>query len=198
MKKVVVFGSTGGIGSAVVTALGDRYQVIECDRNQVNFAVADSDSRVRRLLTIYEPDVVINCAGSFNDDHVTHHEMFDVNLGSNWSIIRYYLEQMQQINKPIKIIMLGSSAYESGRRNYMLYAASKAALHNLWQGASEKFENTNVTIDIIHPVKTRTRMLKNDTSPNMLDPRDVAQVVADRIETTDKSAMIRMEYKEQQ
>jgi len=197
MKKIMIFGSTGGIGSAVVTALSDSAQIIECDRNQVNFAVSDSDSRVRRLLTIHEPDVVVNCSGSFNDDHVTHHEMFDVNVGSNWSIIRYYLEQMQQVSKPIKIIMLGSSAYESGRRNYMLYAASKAALHNLWQGASEKFENTNITIDIIHPVKTRTRMMKNDTSPNMLDPRDVAQVVADRISAVGESSMIRMKYKEQ-
>jgi ribitol-5-phosphate 2-dehydrogenase (NADP+) / D-ribitol-5-phosphate cytidylyltransferase len=193
--KIMVFGSSGGIGSAVVSALQD-HDVIECGRDQVNFAVPDSDSRVRRLLTIHDPDVIINCAGSFNDDHVTHHEMFDVNLGSNWSLIRYYLERADQPIKPVKIIMLGSSAYESGRRNYMLYASSKAALHNLWQGARERFEGTPVAIDIIHPVKTRTRMLNRDTSPNKLEPEDVAAVVVDRISRMSGSDMIRMTYKE--
>jgi short-subunit dehydrogenase len=196
--KIMLFGSTGGIGSAVLKTLQTSHQIIDCSRDQVNFAVHDSDSRVRRLLTIHDPDVIVNCAGSFNDDHVTHHEMFDVNVGSNWSVIRYYLERIDQLSRPIKIIMLGSSAYESGRRNYMLYAASKAALHNLWQGACERFEGTSVAIDIIHPVKTRTRMLNRDTSPNKLEPEDVADVVAERIMKMLESGMIRMTYKETQ
>lgn len=196
MKKIMIFGATGGIGSAVVRTLESHNEIIECNRDQVNFAVPDSDGRVRRLLTIHNPDVIVNCAGSFNDDHVTHHEMFDVNLGSNWSLIRYYLEQSEQLTKPVKIIMLGSSAYESGRRNYMLYAASKAALHNLWQGATERFEGTPVSIDIIHPVKTRTRMLNRDSSPNKLEPEDVAAVVANRVTKMSESGMVRMNYKE--
>jgi len=194
--KIMIFGASGGIGSAVVQLLEKDHDVIECDRNQVNFAVADSDGRVRRLLTIHDPDVIVNCAGSFNDDHVTHHEMFDVNVGSNWSVIRYYIERLGSPIKPVKIIMLGSSAYESGRRNYMLYAASKAALHNLWQGARERFEGSPVAIDIVHPVKTRTRMLNRDTSSNKLEPEDVAAVVAERVAKMSESDMTKMTYKE--
>lgn len=42
----------------------------------------------------------------------------------------------------------------------MLYSSSKAALHNLYQGAKEKFKNSNIKIDIFHPTRFRSKLIK--------------------------------------
>jgi NAD(P)-dependent dehydrogenase (short-subunit alcohol dehydrogenase family) len=43
----------------------------------------------------------------------------------------------------------------------MLYTSSKAALHNLYQAAKEKFESTNIEIDIFHPPRFQSKLIKS-------------------------------------
>ena len=70
-------------------------------------------------------------------------------------------------------IFIGSSAYKSGRKNYILYASSKAALNNLYQGAKEYLNNKSVKLKLINFGKIYTPMIKKivrQNTANVISP----------------------------
>ena len=77
--------------------------------------------------------------------------------------------------------MVGSSSHSGGRPLYPLYSASKAAVYNLWQSASQMLEDTDIVIDLLNPVRTLTRMSTAGKAidPNLdyLQPEQVAQQI---------------------
>lgn len=175
-KRAIIFGSSGGIGSATKSIFEDhQYTVFASDSNLIDFTTSQSYSLVDFYLRTQTPTVVINCAGYFGSNNESHNKVMDINVGSNWSIIKHYLDNLPTYQ--VKIIMVGSSAYKSGRKDYILYAASKAALYNLWQGACENFIGTNITLGLINPVKTRTKMANIPPNVNCLEPEDVANAI---------------------
>ena len=191
MKTAVIFGSSGGIGLATVEAfLQAGYTVVPYDRNKLD--LAKDSNRINNILADLEPDVVVNCAGVFAGNDADG-SMTQINLNSNWCIIKHYIEQS---SVPTKIILVGSSAYSGGRKNYMLYSATKAALHNLWEGARDFFADTEIGIDIVHPVRTRTAMVApyQDTL-DYLEPETVAQAILTQA-TKPGSSCINLTFKD--
>lgn len=192
MTRVMVFGATGGIGHSVCAQLIEsKYQVFAVGRNQIDLGAVDSAEQISYTLTEYQPDWIINCAGIFVDNQADHRNIFDVNVGSNWNIIKHYLQNPP--SSVVKIAMLGSNAYRSGRKNYMLYAASKAALHNLWQGAVENFQDTNIKLGIMHFGSVATPMTRRLPSANQLDPDYVASRIIDFCVNMTHSQLFEME-----
>ena len=195
-KKAIIFGAHGGIGQATATQfLQAGYVVIPVSKDNCNFLDPTSSETVSTLLTEANPDLVINCVGHFdNGNSESHHATFNINVGSNWSIIKHYIDNPGK--KPVKIIMVGSSAYKSGRKAYILYAASKAALYNVWQGACDYFNNSNVTIGLINPVRTRTPMIDMTTSAFCYEPEDVASEILS-MASTQTNQLVDMKYPEE-
>ena len=195
-KKAIIFGAHGGIGQATAEQfLRAGYVVIPVSKNNCNFLDPTSSETVSTLLTEANPDLVINCVGHFdNGNSESHHATFNINVGSNWSIIKHYIDNPGK--KPVKIIMVGSSAYKSGRKAYILYAASKAALYNVWQGACDYFNNSNVTIGLINPVRTRTPMIDMTTSAFCYEPEDVASEILS-MASTQTNQLVDMKYPEE-
>jgi short-subunit dehydrogenase len=196
-KRVVIFGASGGIGSATCEAFKNAgYIVTPIAGRQINFVYLASHSDVDDVLEQVEPDIIVNCVGHFDKTNKeTHCNTFDINVGSNWSIIRHYINK-EGSNKPIKIIMVGSSAYKSGRKDYILYAASKAALYNVWQGACEYFKDSNITLGLINPVRTRTKMIDIKTSAICLEPEDVAKEILS-MASNKSNQLVDMNYPEE-
>jgi NAD(P)-dependent dehydrogenase (short-subunit alcohol dehydrogenase family) len=196
MPKAVVFGARGGIGQATVEEfLRAGLVVMPFDSSRINFADADSYDKVTTALSRHEPDIVINCVGHFDNGNTeTHSKTFDINVGSNWSIVQHYINH--PATKPVHIVMVGSSAYKSGRRLYILYAASKAALYNVWQGAKDYFAGGNISISLINPVRTRTPMIDMTTTAFCYEPKDVAQEIL-RIASTSGNQLVDMKYPEE-
>jgi short-subunit dehydrogenase len=196
-KQAVIFGATGGIGKATCEAFKNAgYFVVGLGSEQINFSYIASTSQVEEILQQAKPDIIVNCVGHFdNTNKETHAQTFDINIGSNWSIIRYYMNK-ENSDKPVKIIMVGSSAYKSGRKAYILYAASKAALYNVWQGACEYFKDTNTTLGLINPVRTRTPMIDMTTSAFCYEPEDVAQEILS-MASTKTNQLVDMKYPEE-
>jgi short-subunit dehydrogenase len=188
----VIFGTAGGIGAATKIAfINAGYTVTAINRSNLDMSKPDSDSRIHGLLSVAAPDVVVNCAGHFGTNSETHDKMMDVNVGANWSIVRHYIDNPSET--PVKIIMIGSSAYKSGRKNYILYAASKAALYNLWQGTRDYFEGSNTSVSLINPVRTRTKMIDTLATDLCLEPEDVANEIV-KMASTSSSECVDMEY----
>jgi short-subunit dehydrogenase len=175
-RIAVIFGARGGIGSAARTEfLNAGYRVIPINSSSVDFNNINSYQQVATILAM-NPDVVINCVGHFDNGNTeTHNKTFDINVGSNWAIIKHYIDNPG--NKPVKIIMVGSSSYLSGRKAYILYSASKAALYNVWQGACDYFNGTDIAVSLINPVRTRTPMIDMSTSAFCYEPEDVAKEI---------------------
>jgi short-subunit dehydrogenase len=200
MKKptVLILGATGGIGSAVRTVFLDHgYRVIPVGRNMLDFDHADSDSKLTELLDGADADVIVNAVGVFiNGVQDTHQKTFNVNFGSNWSLIRYY-HNICQTSKPVKIIMVGSSSYSFGKSQYPLYSASKAALYNLWQASVDMFAGTNISVDLINPMRTRTRMNADHYNPDLPyhDPKEVAVEIL-KLSTHHGSSCVNMTLEE--
>jgi NAD(P)-dependent dehydrogenase (short-subunit alcohol dehydrogenase family) len=193
-KTALVFGANGGIGSAVVTLLLKQgYTVFPITKDQVNFVHGESEQHISDILKSKDPDIVVNCGGVFGDNSSDYYRMMDVNVGSNWFIVKHYMDYS---SKPIKIILIGSSAYKAGKKSYMLYSLSKAALHNLWDGAKEFFSDRNITVNIVHPVRTRTKMVAPyDSNLDYLDPEEVAEAIVELAES-DTSSCREISFKE--
>lgn len=196
MKTALIIGSNSDIAKSAIELLQDEYHIIAVDRKVINLADPTSELRIDMALTMANPDVVVNCAGVFKENADADYDTtFDVNLKSNWSVIKHYIDNPPQ--KSVKFVMLGSSVYKQGRRNFILYAASKAALFNMWQGASE-FVSENVKLGLINPVHVHTKMVAHKPHPNpeiCLEPVDVAREIVNLCSMTE-SRYIDMNYKE--
>jgi 2-C-methyl-D-erythritol 4-phosphate cytidylyltransferase len=184
MKKptALIFGQSGGIGSAVGKIfISHGFRIIPLRRSIIDFNKSNSDAEINSLLTNAQPDIVVNAAGimvkGWSKDHT---EIMNVNVGSNWSILRHYMNPANQI-KPTRIIMVGSSSYDHGRKLYPLYSASKAAVYNLWQAVGEALIDTPINIDLVNPVRTATNMVTNgkalDPALDYLSPEQVAEKI---------------------
>ena len=201
MRTVVIFGALGGIGSATAKLFADQgYHVIPVGSNQLNFESEQSHSDVAKLLNQAQADVVVNSAGVFVNGYVnTHHATMNVNFGSNWSIVSYYMA-LRGLSKSTRIIMVGSSSYTGGRQLYPLYSASKAALYNLWESARDYFGGSDIVINLINPVRTRTKMATagKEIDPNLdyLEPEQVAEEIFKLVESDSPSTCVDMTFKD--
>lgn len=159
MKKprAVIFGARGGIGAAARQMfLSQGWQTIPVDSGQLDFDHPGSYEKLTELLDNAQADVIINSVGVFeNGYNADHKTTMNVNFGSNWDLVRW-LEAHRDLS--VRVIMIGSSSYTAGKRQYPLYSASKAALYNLWQGARDQFADTNIRIHLLNPVRTLTKM----------------------------------------
>ena len=195
MKTAVIIGSNSDIAKSAIELLQNEYRIIPLDRTRVDLADESAETKIHEWLKEVNPDLVVNCAGVFGDNNtLKYNTTFDVNVKSNWSVVDYYIKNPPE--KLVRFVMLGSSCYNQGRRNFILYAASKAALFNMWQGASE-FVSENVKLGLINPVHVHTKMVAHRPHPNpdiCLNPIDVAQEIKNLSEMTE-SRYIDIDYK---
>lgn len=203
MKKQValIFGHSGGIGSATRKLFLDQgFRIIPVNSTILDFGKNTADQEIDHLLTHANADVVINCGGIFeNGWQQDHQQTMNVNFGSNWSILRHFMNPDHQ-QRPVRIIMVGSSSYTHGRALYPLYSASKAALFNLWQGVSEALKETPIKVDLVNPVRTLTRMssVGKTVDPNLdyLQPEQVAEQIYKLVAENQDSRCVDMNFED--
>lgn len=200
-KTVAIFGANGGIGSAVHHVFSSaEYRIVDVGRLIIDLKQLTADQEIHKFLSVLRPDIVINCAGVFVSGHLTdHHETMAVNVGSNWSIMRHYLYTSNQ-KKPVNIVVVGSSSYTGGRKQYPLYSASKAALYNLWQGVRENLTDTSIHVHLVNPVRTLTNMATNGGAPDpaldYLSPELVAQQIFKLATSNDASTCVDITFED--
>ena len=158
MKKIIIFGSNGGLGKELRNLLKNSL-ISEINKKKINFHNLNSKKKIDNLLNKVSPDIIINCEGVLGSNKTDYKKVFDVNFGSNWDILRYYL--LNDDKKKVKIIFIGSSGFNKGKKDYMLYAASKSALTSLYVSAHKFLKKKNIDLKIFHPGTMDTKMIKD-------------------------------------
>ena len=179
-EKVMIIGANSDIGSAIIDILNaNNKKTLNISRSDVDFNNFDSCSKINAAIHDYDPDVIINCVGVLGDNSFNYQGIFDINFKPNWDIVQYFINNMPK--KKVKFIMIGSSSYAEGRKNYMLYTASKAAIYSLFLSASSMFNETNLSIGLVNLPRVKTKMISNliTISDNYLTAQDAANIIID-------------------
>jgi NAD(P)-dependent dehydrogenase (short-subunit alcohol dehydrogenase family) len=179
-EKIMIIGSNSDIGFSIIDILkANGKRILGVNRDDIDFNNFDSGSKTNALIAEYDPDVIINCVGVLGDNSFNYQKIFDVNFKPNWDIIQYFINNLPK--KKVKFIMIGSSSYAEGRKAYMLYTASKAAIYSLFLSASSMFNETNLSIGLVNLPRVNTKMINNLTtnSENYLSARDAANIIID-------------------
>lgn len=186
MNKILIFGATGGLGSCLVKQFKNMSNdVIALSSEDVDFSSEDSNYKIFTLIDQHQPDIIINCAGVLGHNRADFNKIFNINLRSNWSISSFFMNN-SSFTKAVKVIFIGSSAYQKGKKDYILYAASKAALFNLFEGVSSYFENSNVIFGLVNPTRIDTKMIAHlEKNPKLeyLDPNKLASEIINFVST---------------
>lgn len=183
MKKVLVTGGTGGIGSCIV----NKFKSAGHDVYAPTRFELDLTKDIH--LTNINYDVIVNNAGinplkSIVD--VSDTEVLTVNYLSPLRIIQQCLPYMQQ-QKYGRIINIGSIWVEQTKRNRSAYSASKSALDALTRSITAEYSKDNILANTVSPGFIGTELTYRNNSPEDLD-KIVSGIPVGRMGTPDEIA----------
>ncbi len=205
-QVALVLGGSGGIGSAIVSALEQRgarcivadltepaygrwVQTDVRDDAAVEAAVASVKKDEGRL------DILVHAAGVTRDAVLWKLPVEDwdavlaVNLRSAFLALRHAVPEMRRGGGG-SVVLIGSINGARGKFGLTAYAASKAGLTGLAKSAAREVGKFKIRVNVVEPGMTRSAMvdalpesvLREAVSESLLerlgDPEDVAEAVA--------------------
>lgn len=196
-KKLLVFGGSGGLGSAFIEYVKTNYSSIEIkaprsyELNLKNITVKD----IQDYCDGFKPDIILNAAAiSLNDDDgivETFDDVFGINLKSNLVIIEY----AKTLNKAMDILLISSSSSTKGRQNITNYSASKAALNSVVESLAEPLHKFNIDLNAVIPEKINTPMIQklhktNISNRELLETQEVIDAMVKTIASKNYGQLI--------
>ena len=156
MKKIIIIGSNSGLAKSIIKLLEkSNFLIFKISRKEIDFEKKNSKLKLNSYLKKINPNIIVNCVGIFKNNNFDFETIFKINTKVTWDLIDYYRNFEKQ---KVKIFVIGSSAYNKARRNYILYASSKSALNSIVKSAKELFLKTNIEINIINPPAMKSNM----------------------------------------
>ncbi len=154
MKKIIVFGGTGGLGSKLIPLLQKKYEVVSIGSKDVDIT---SFTSVKNYFDSNEYDIVLNLSGKKydaflskinEDDQKEIDKMIDVNIKGNINIISTCLPKMIE-KKYGRIICISSIFAELNVPKNSIYCASKAFVDRLVSTANKENIKYGITCNTI-------------------------------------------------
>jgi len=174
--KVILYGSTGGIGSCILKQLPETWEVYLASKAQ-----RTHDGPLNEFY-----DIFIDAAGVIEAPVATSHTIDQhVEMDINFFIPTKRALECLAINPNCIIAFLGSSAQKQGKAQWTYYCASKAALRS-W---TESMVAENYKIYNLAPGRTNTKMrqkcmqMAKEDPKTLLEPEEVAQCLLSLINT---------------
>ena len=154
MKKLIVFGGTGGLGQKLIPFLEKKYNVISVGSKDVDIT---SFSEVQKYFNDKDFDIVLNMSGSKYDvflskikesDQEDINKMIDVNIKGNINIVSSCLPKMIE-KKYGRIISISSVFSELNVPKNSIYCASKAFVDRFISNANKENVKFGITCNTI-------------------------------------------------
>jgi NAD(P)-dependent dehydrogenase (short-subunit alcohol dehydrogenase family) len=153
MKKVVIFGATGGLGNLISKKLGD-YDVISLGSSDVDIT---DHIQVNEFFKNNSADIVINFAG-VNFDKFAHkltpndkdiiNNQIDVNIKGSINIVSSCLPSMRENNFG-RIILISSVLAEKPVVSTSIYSGCKGFLDSFAKTIGLENANKNISCNTI-------------------------------------------------
>tara|TARA_Y100000590_G_scaffold438412_1_gene561206 strand:+ start:2052 stop:2786 length:735 start_codon:yes stop_codon:yes gene_type:complete len=185
-KKILITGSTGGIGNALVKkfvsldgsvlATGTNSEKLEDLKkkfpniNILKFDISDH-SKIEEFIEnvasqLNGLDILVNNAG-INMDNLSLRmkdeewkKVIDVNLGSTFFLCKNAIKKMLK-NKYGRIVNITSIVGHTGNLGQANYAASKAAIIGMSKSLAIEYAKKNITINCVSPGFIQSKMTDN-------------------------------------
>jgi len=154
MKKIVVFGGTGGVGKKLIPFLEQKYQVTALGSKNVDVT---SFEELKNFFTDHEFDIVLNMSGLKYDvflskiseeDQKSINDMIDVNIKGNINIVSTCLPKMIE-KKYGRIISISSVFSELNVPKNSIYCATKAFVDRFISNANKENIKYGITCNSI-------------------------------------------------
>jgi Dehydrogenases with different specificities (related to short-chain alcohol dehydrogenases) len=184
VKRLLIIGSDSNLAKYIIEDVKKSHlSIFKITRKEIDFDTTKSKFVLNKYLKKINPDIIVNCVGVFKNNDFSFKSIFNINTKVSWDLIDYYRSELK---KKVKIIFIGSSAYNKPRKNYILYVASKSALNSIVKSAKDLFLNTNIKLSIINPPAMKSKMrnkfyknnkLKKHKSTIEIDPRIIARKI---------------------
>jgi len=184
-KKILIFGSNSTLAKNIFTVGDKKFLFKKINKKKLNFDNLNASKKIIHILSKNDFDIILNCSGVLGDNTLKYKNIYNTNFGSNWEIAKYYLNQKKS-EKKITILFIGSTAYKTGKKDYLLYSSSKAALHNLYQGAKNILSQKKIKLLIYHPPRMKTKMIKKFSlfeKKSAINPMIVAKKILNLLST---------------
>ena len=196
MKKILITGASGGIGSSIVDKfLKNKYTIIltsSSDTTLTKLKQKYGDSHHYYVLDFKNPDenniilkkisdehqdlnVIVNNAGITDDSLLLRmktdqwNNVIQANLSSNFTIIKALLPNMIR-NKSGNIIGVASVVATSGNPGQSNYVAAKSGMIGFYKSIALEVASRNINVNVVSPgfiISPMTNKL-NDNQKNVI------------------------------
>lgn len=199
-KKIVIFGGTGELMGHIALGLAQQHsQIIIIGRDpekanriqqqdshklidfiQFNILEEDCELLFENIYNKYNYiDGLINGAGinsgtpflEINDSEINN--IFEINFNFVSRCCQIYIQKTLQLQKPGRIINVGSVSALNPLSKVFMYSASKAAVHNLSKNLAREYGSDNITTNILVP-----GFFPAEQNRKILSPDRVSQIIS--------------------
>ena len=193
-KRVLITGSSRGIGASIARRLANEYEVVLHARSKsdellkmaselgakfMTFDVADTAAAKEAIEADMETNgvyygVILN-AGITRDNTfvgLSDEEWFDVidvNLNGFYNVLRPALMPMIRARKPARIVTLSSVSGVIGNRGQVNYSASKAGIIGASKALAVELASRGITVNCVAPGLIKTDMSEEILNSDFLD-----------------------------
>ncbi|MBX9923051.1 MAG: bifunctional cytidylyltransferase/SDR family oxidoreductase [Rhabdochlamydiaceae bacterium] len=199
-KIFAVTGASGGIGKSLCQELKQLgATTIEISQNasslQADLTNYQETEKVFRSIarTYGDIDGLINSIGTFQvkDFPLLSEEEIQTTIASNLTSTIYCCKHAQ-IKKGGHIINISSSSYSKGRKECLVYSATKAAVVNFTQGLAAT--KPDLFVHVIVPQRTDTPLRRAafpfEDKNSLLQPEEIAQKISQLLTSSPRSGSI--------
>ncbi len=196
MKKILITGASGGIGSAITDKfLKNKYEMILTSSSEItldklkkkyghshhyyvlNFNKPDENDVILKKISEEHKDlnVIVNNAGITDDSLILRmqsnqwNNVIQANLSSNFKIIKALLPNMIK-NKSGNIIGISSVVAISGNPGQSNYVAAKSGMIGFYKSIALEVASRNINVNVVSPgfiISPMTEKL-NDKQKNVI------------------------------
>jgi NAD(P)-dependent dehydrogenase (short-subunit alcohol dehydrogenase family) len=215
MKKILITGATGAVGSALAKQLAaghalaltarqtDKLQTLGHELPSAQVMAADlvqSEAAEALVQEVWQKlegiDALAHCVGStlIKPLHLISpaawQEQFDLNVSTTFHVTRAVVSQALKARTPLSIVLVSSVVAHAGFANHEAVAAAKAAVTALGQSIAATYADKGIRVNIVAPGLTRSSLTQRFIATPEAEARSAALIPTGRIGEPEEVAQL--------